>query len=79
MRCSLLLHKREKRRWMDTVQHGQTKRMSVMWLAVTLALIAAASYLLIQFGLLGVGDLQPNQQPAAIVFIAAAGSGLLEP
>jgi hypothetical protein len=58
---------------MDTVQHGQTKRMSVMWLAVTLALIAAASYLLIQFGLLGVGDLQPNQQPAAIVFIAAAG------
>jgi hypothetical protein len=58
---------------MDTVEHEQTKRMRVMWLAVALALIAAASYLLIQFGLLGVGDQQPTQQPAAIVFIAAAG------
>jgi hypothetical protein len=58
---------------MDTVELEQTKRMRVMWLAVALALIAAASYLLIQFGVIGVGDLQPTQQPAAIVFIAAAG------
>jgi len=58
---------------MGTLQHEQAKRLSVMWLAVALALVAAASYLLIQFGLLGVGDLPRTQQLAAIVFVAAGG------
>lgn len=62
---------------MGTLHQEQTKRLPLMWLAVALALTAAASYLLIQFGLLGVGDLPRSQQPAAIVFIAAAGSGWL--
>jgi hypothetical protein len=44
-----------------------------MWLAVALALIAALSYLMIQLGLLGVGDLQPTEGPAAIVYVAAGG------
>jgi hypothetical protein len=51
-------------------------QLRVMWLAVALALIAALSYLLIQLGMIGVGDLKPTEGPAAIVFVAA-GSYLL--
>ena len=57
---------------MKTVQKIQTNRVRVMWLAVGLALIAAFSYLMIQLGVLSVGDLKPSEQPPAIVFMAAA-------
>jgi hypothetical protein len=61
---------------MRTVQHTNTNRVSVMWLTVALALLAAFSYLLIQLGLLGVGDLRPTEGLSAIVYVAA-GSYLL--
>jgi hypothetical protein len=47
-----------------------------MGLAVGLALLAAISYLLIQLGVLAVGDLQPTEAPTTIVYVAA-GSYLL--
>lgn len=58
---------------MSTVQHTRTNRGRVIWLSVTLALIAAFSYLLIQLGLLGVGNLQPTEEPSGIVYVAAGG------
>jgi hypothetical protein len=60
----------------NTVQQTHTNCVRVMWLAVALALIAALSYMMIQLGLLGVGDLQPGEGPAIIVYVAA-GSYLL--
>src|SRR5690348_7607918 len=60
----------------NTVQQTHTNRVRVMWLAVALALIAALSYMMIQLGLLGVGDLQPTEGPPTIVYVAA-GSYLL--
>jgi hypothetical protein len=56
---------------MHMLQQTRTNRMRVMWLAVGLALLAAISYLLIQRGVLGVGNLQPTEEPAAIVYVAA--------
>lgn len=58
---------------MRTISHTRTQRVRAMWLAVVLALFAALCYLLIQFGVLGVGDLQPAEGPAVIVYIAAGG------
>ena len=67
----------ESRRFsMNAVQQTHTNRVRVMWLAVALALIAALSYIMIQLGMLGVGDLQPAEGSAAIVYVAA-GSYLL--
>jgi hypothetical protein len=55
---------------MNAVQHIYTSRVSAIWLAVALALLAALSYIMIQLGILGVGDLQPTAEPAAIVYVA---------
>jgi hypothetical protein len=55
------------------IPEASTNRVRVMWLAVMLALFTALSYLLIQLGVLGVGDLQPTEGPAAIVYVAAGG------
>lgn len=56
---------------MKIVQHTQNNRVRVLWLSVALALVAALSYLMIQMGVLGVGDLKPSEQPSAIVYMAA--------
>lgn len=60
---------------MNAVQHTHTHTntimMRVMWLAVALAMFVAFSYLLIQLGMLGVGDLQTAGVPA-IPLVAAA-------
>jgi hypothetical protein len=58
---------------MSTVHQTHPNRVRVMWLAVGLALLATISYLLIQLGILGVGDLQPTEDPAAMVYVAAGG------
>jgi hypothetical protein len=58
---------------MNALQHNQTNRGPIMWLAVGLALLATLSYLLIQLGALGVGDLRPAEMPAVIVYVAASG------
>jgi hypothetical protein len=43
----------------------------MMWTAVALALVAALSYILMQFNILGVGDLQMGERPPAIIYVAA--------
>jgi hypothetical protein len=43
----------------------------VKWIAVALAVVAAAAYLLIAFNLLGVGDVHGAEKPPAIIFVAA--------
>ena len=43
----------------------------ILWLAVGLAIITALSYLLMQFNLLSVGDLQVDEKPAGIIYVAA--------
>jgi hypothetical protein len=62
---------------MNAVQHTHTNTatMRVMWLAVVLALFAALSYLLIQFSMLSVGDLQTAGAPA--IPLVAAGFYLI--
>jgi hypothetical protein len=62
---------------MNAVQHTHTNTatMRVMWLAVLLALFAALSYLLIQFSMLSVGDLQTAGAPA--IPLVAAGFYLI--
>ena len=65
---------------MRTVLHTKTKRdtaktasASLVWVAFWLALLAALCYLAIQFSLLAVGNLEPSEKPAAIVYFAAGG------
>lgn len=41
------------------------------WIAVALALITALSYMLMQFNILGVGDLKVDEKPAGIIYVAA--------
>jgi hypothetical protein len=43
----------------------------MMWAAVALALLTALSYILMQFNVLGVGDLQVDEKPAGIIYVAA--------
>jgi hypothetical protein len=42
-----------------------------MWLAVVLALIIALAYVLMALNVLGVGDLQMDEKPATIIYVAA--------
>jgi hypothetical protein len=42
-----------------------------MWTAVGLAFFTAFSYLLMQFNILGVGDLEVGEKPAGIIYVAA--------
>jgi hypothetical protein len=54
---------------MNTVQ--STNNTRVMWIAVALALLTALSYILMQFNILGVGDLKVAQDSGAIIYVAA--------
>jgi hypothetical protein len=54
---------------MSAIQTNNNTR--VIWIAVTLAVITALSYLLMQFNILGVGDLQVDEKPAGIIYVAA--------
>ena len=42
-----------------------------MWTAVALAIITALTYILMQFNVISVGDLQMDEKPAGIIFVAA--------
>jgi hypothetical protein len=53
---------------MNTVQTNTTR---MMWIAVALALITSLAYFLMQFNVLGVGDLQMDEKPAGIIYVAA--------
>ena len=54
---------------MNTIQSNT--RTHILWTAVALALVASLSYVLMAFNLLGVGDLQVDEKPAGIIFVAA--------
>ncbi|HSJ88426.1 MAG TPA: hypothetical protein VK909_14540 [Anaerolineales bacterium] len=56
---------------MNTQQQANTNHVRILWAAVALALITALSYLLMAFNILGVGDLQMDEKPAGIIFMAA--------
>lgn len=51
-------------------EHPTTR---VMYLAVGLSFLAALSYLLMDWGILGVGDLAAAERPSGIVYAAAGG------
>lgn len=44
-----------------------------MWVAVALAVIAALTYVLMAMDILGVGDLQLEEAPPGIAYMAAGG------
>ena len=56
---------------MTTIPGANVANTRVMWIAVALALITSLSYILMQFNILGVGDLQMGEKPPAIIYIAA--------
>jgi hypothetical protein len=56
---------------MNAVQPTQPNFGRTLWLAVALALAAALSYVLINLGVLAIGDLQPAEGPAGIIYTAA--------
>ena len=56
---------------MNTQQQSNTNHVRIMWTAVGLALCIAVFYLLMAFNVLGVGDLQMDEKPAGIIFVAA--------
>jgi hypothetical protein len=57
---------------MNTIQSANNNHVRTMWLAVALATLTAIAYVLIAFNILGVGDLQMDEKPPAIIYIAAA-------
>lgn len=56
---------------MNTLQRSNTNNARILWIAVGLAFLTALSYLLMQFNVLGVGDLQADEKPAGIIYVAA--------
>lgn len=51
--------------------HSAKLHVRVLWTAVGLALFTALSYLLMQFNILGVGDLTVGEKPENIIYVAA--------
>ncbi|HEU0295282.1 MAG TPA: hypothetical protein VFR47_21255 [Anaerolineales bacterium] len=56
---------------MTTLSKPNTRQTRVMWTAVALAIFTALAYVLMAFNVLGVGDLQMDERPAAIIYFAA--------
>jgi hypothetical protein len=56
---------------MNTLPPIKKNHTRILWAAVALALIAALSYILMALNVLGVGDLQMDEKPAAIIYVAA--------
>jgi hypothetical protein len=56
---------------MSTLQPANPNHTRIMWIAAALALIASLSYILMAFSVLGVGDLQVDEKPAGIIYVAA--------
>jgi hypothetical protein len=56
---------------MNSFRRTNTNNTRILWVAVALAFLAALSYLLMQFKILGVGDLQVSEKPAGIIYVAA--------
>ena len=56
---------------MNAIRPTDKNHTRVMWTAVALALFTALSYLLMQFNILSVGDLEVGEKPAGIIYVAA--------
>ena len=56
---------------MNTLQQSNPIHIRIMWTAFVLALVASLSYVLMALNILGVGDLQADEKPAGIIFVAA--------
>ena len=56
---------------MNTISSISKNHIRLLWTTVGLALFTALSYVLMAFNLLGVGDLQMDEKPAGIIFVAA--------
>ena len=56
---------------MTTLSKSNTTQTRILWTAVVLALVTALSYILMQFNILDVGDLQVGEKPAGIIYVAA--------
>jgi hypothetical protein len=59
-------------RKLDSHPEAQTNRNPLIWLSLAVAMVTALAYLLIQFGILRVGDLTQAEEPSSIVYICAA-------
>jgi hypothetical protein len=55
---------------MNAIQ-STNNHVRLMWLAVGLALVTALAYILMALNVLGVGDLQMDEKPAVIIYVAA--------
>ena len=56
---------------MITLQKSKVTHARITWIAVALAFVTALSYILMQLNILGVGDLQGDEKPAGIIYVAA--------
>lgn len=56
---------------MNSIKKSNVNHVRVLWAAVALAIFTALAYILMAFNLLGVGDLQMDERPAAIIYVAA--------
>ena len=56
---------------MNAIQPTNQNHTRGMWVAVSLAFIIALAYVLMALNVLGVGDLQMDEKPAAIIYVAA--------
>ena len=56
---------------MNTLQGSNPTHTRILWTAVALALTASLSYVLMALNILGVGDLQMDEKPAVIIYVAA--------
>lgn len=56
---------------MNTLPSINKNHIRVLWGAVALAIFTALSYVLMALNVLGVGDLQLDEKPAAIIYVAA--------
>lgn len=56
---------------MSTLQGSNPTHTRILWTAIALALTASLSYVLMALNILGVGDLQMDEKPAVIIYVAA--------
>ena len=56
---------------MNAIRSTPDHHTRILWIAVALALLTALSYVLMALHVLGVGDLQMDEKPAVIVYVAA--------
>lgn len=56
---------------MNTVRRERETLFPVIALAMALAVIAGIAYFLIDLDILAVGNLQPSEEPAGIIYVAA--------